>query len=164
MSDINVIFPVQTLKLPDTNPARIDGGQNNFYVLFDDTVSQGGRLPRFRLPDNFDSNPRIILQFSPANTQVGTLTFKWSISVMATPMDAVVDWDVDDFDTVNTGTKTLALNQAEGNPKELEIPLANFDSGSGGNAIVIKIDLDVSGTAAQDAELGTITFVYDDGN
>lgn len=162
MADRPVIIPVESLKLPQTNPAVIAGGGNWFYVLFDDTISQSGRIPRFRLPGDFVSNPRLILQFSPKDTQIGTLTVKWGISIMATVMDAVVDWDIDNFDTVNTGTKTLALNQAEGNPKELIIPLTNFDSGSPGNAIGIRIALDVSGTAAGDMELGTLTLLYSD--
>lgn len=160
--DFPIIFPVQILKLPSTNPARIDGGGNNFYVLFDDTVSKSGRLPRFDLPDNYISNPRLRLGFSLKDTQIGTLTVKWSIYVQADTPDDIVDWDVDDFDTVNTGIKTLVLNQAEGNPKRLEIDLTNFDGGIGGDFIVIKIALDVSGTAAGDVELGTLTFLYSD--
>lgn len=162
MADHFILIPVQTLKLPAINPARIDGGQNNFYILFDDTVSQSGRIPRFRLPDNYVSNPRLILQFSPKDTQIGTLTVKWDISVMAIAMDAIVDWDVDSFDTVNTGIKTLVLNQGEGNPKELITPLTNFDSGAPGNAVGIKVAINVTGTTVGDVELGTITFVYAD--
>lgn len=160
MADVPIIFPVQILKLPTTNPARIDGGDNNFKVLFDDTVSQGGRLPRFRLPSDFISNPRLVLQFAPVDLQVGTLTVKWNISVMASAMGSTADWNVDNFDTANNGSKTMTLNHGSGHPVELIIPLTNFDSGSGGNAIVIKIDLDVTGTLAGDADLGTITFLY----
>lgn len=162
MADKSLIIPVETLKPELTNPSRIDGGGNWFYVLFDDTVAQGGRIPRFRLPVDFASNPRLILQFSPKDTQAGTLTVKWNVSVMASVMDAAADWDSDSFGTANNGSKTLALNHGAGNPTELIMSLTNFDSGSGGDAIGIKIVIDVTGTAVGDIELGTLTFLYAD--
>jgi hypothetical protein len=161
MADRPVIIYPETLKLPVTNPLRIEGGENDFFDLFDDTISQSGRK-KFRLPTDFVGNPRLVLQFSPADLQVGTLTVKWSISVMANVMDSGVNWKSDSFDTVNTGTKTMALNHGSGHPTEITIPLTNFDSGSGGNSITIKIALDVTGTVSGDVELGTITFLYSD--
>lgn len=161
MADHYIIIYPETLKLPSANPARLDGGQKNYYALFDDTVSQSGRKA-FRLPDNYVGTPRLILQFPMADTQTGTLTVKWSISVMAVTPDDPVDIEVDSFDTVNTGTKTLSLNEAEGVLKELEIALSNFDGGIAGDFIVIKIALDISGTATGDVELVTITFKYSD--
>jgi hypothetical protein len=161
MADHYFNIGVETLKLPSSNAARIDGGQNNFYALFDDTTSQSGRK-QFELPANYVSDPRLRLLFTLADTQVGTLTVKWSISVMAVTPDDAVDIETDSFDTVNTGTKTLALNEVAGVLKALEIDLTNFDNGVAGDLIILKIALDVSGTASGDVELTTLQFVYAD--
>lgn len=161
MADHFILIGPETLKIPATNPLRIDGGQPDFLALADDTTSQSGRK-KFRIPDNYVGTPRLILQFKMADTQTGILTVKWSILIMAITPDDAVDAGVDNFDTVNTGTKTLANNEAEGVLKELEIALSNFDSGIAGDRLTIKIALDVSGSAAGDTELETITFVYAD--
>ncbi len=161
MADQFVIISPETLKLSKVNPAKHEGGENDFLTLYDDTVSQSGRK-KFRNPDNFVSNPRLILQFKMKDTQIGTLTVKWSISIMAISPDDAVDAGVDSFDTVNTGTKTLTLNEAEGVLKELEITLTNFDGGVAGDRLTFLIALDVSGSAAGNTELETITYVFAD--
>lgn len=161
MANHYILIGPETLKLPATNPARIDGGQNKFYALFDDTTSESGRKT-FRLPDNYVGTPELILQFAMADTQTGTLTVKYGISVMAVTPDDAVDIETDSFDTVNTGTKTLANNENDGVLKELSISLTNFDGGVAGDLIDLDIALDVSGTATGDVELVSITFKYAD--
>ncbi|MCK5218428.1 hypothetical protein KAR10_02825 [bacterium] len=161
MADHYIIIDPESLKLPVTNPARIDGGQNDYLALFDDTVSQSGRK-KFRNPDNYIGTPRLVLQFKMADTQTGTLTVKWGISVMAVSPDDAVDAGEDDFDTVNTGTKTLANNESEGVLKELDIALTNFDSGIAGDRLTLEIALDITGTASGDTELETISYKYSD--
>lgn len=161
MADRTILIDVETLKIPASNPAQLDGGQEFYYALFDDTTSQSGKK-QFRIPDDYVGTPRLIIQFTMADTQTGTLTVKFGVSAKAVTPDDAVDIESKSFDTVNTGTKTLANNEAEGILKELEIALTNFDSGVAGDLLQLLLALDVTGTAAGDVEAVTFTFKYAD--
>lgn len=161
MADHSILIHPESLKLSDINPLEIDGGQNNFVGIFDDTVSQSGR-ENFRNPDEFNSNPRLILQFDPNDTQTGILTVKWSISIMKVTPGTGVNRKIDNFDTPNIGTKTLSLNHGTGELEELEIALANFAGAIGGDELTLLIALDVSGSATGNIELSTITYKFSD--
>ena len=159
MADRFIVINPEGLKLPSSDPMRVDGGQNDFVGLFDDTTSQSGRV-KFRNPDDYIGTPVLILQFDPNDTQTGTLTVKWDISVMKVTPNTGVNRKVDNFDTANTGTKTLDLNQGTGELVELSISLTNFASAVAGDQLTFQIALNVSGTATGDTELSTITYKY----
>lgn len=143
MATSTIILPVQSAKLPASNPAQIDGGEVNWRLLFDDTTDESCTW-QFRMPVNYASGLTAKLQFSCASTQTGELTAAFEVAVMAVTPDDAADIVTDSYDTVNAGTKALANNQTTGYLKELSIALTNADSLAAGDYIKIKLNRDVS--------------------
>ena len=150
-------LPVQSAKLPASNPCQIDGGQLRWYALFDATTSESAQW-QFIMPATYATTMTLTatLLFAMASTQTGTLTVKFGVSVMAVTAGDAADIETDSFDTVNTGTSTLDNNQTAGYLKSLAITLTNKDSVAAGDLVIIKVARDISGTATGDVELAGI--------
>jgi len=145
MATATIILPVQSAKLPSTNPAAIDGGEVNWRLLFDDTVEDESCTWQFRMPANYASGLTAKIQFSLASTASGDDTAAFQVSVLAvTPDDAEDIVTGSAYDTANAGTKALANNQTAGYLKELSIALTNADSVAAGDYVKIKLNRDVS--------------------
>ena len=155
MATATVILPVQSAKLPATNPAAIDGGEVNWRLLFDDGATAETCTWQFRMPANYASALTAKLQFSVMSTQTGddAKTVKFGVSVMAVTPEDAADIVTESFDTVNTGTKTLATNQTAGYLKDLSVTLTNADSVAAGDYVKIKLAKDVTDTVVGDTEV-----------
>lgn len=156
MATGTIILPVQGFKLPTTNPARIDAGETNWRLLFDDTTAQNA-VQQFRMPSNYGSSPVLKIQYSMASGVTGTIAF--NVSVMAvTPGDAA-DINTESYDTANSGSETVA--GTAGYLKELSIALANADSLAAGDFAKIKLERNATGdTSAGDAEVVAVSLEY----
>lgn len=160
MATGTIILPVQGVKLPSTNPARIDGGNKRFYLLFDDTTAQSAQW-QLQIPSNYGSGLQIKLLFTMESTQSGTNTVEFDISVMAVTPDDSADIETDSFDTLNSGSEVLASDQTAGYLKELSLSLSNVDSLASGDLIILKIERDVTNdTATSDVRLAVAILEY----
>lgn len=146
---------VQQAKLPTSNPARINAADQNWNLLFDATTSQSA-IWQFIMPQSYGSTLIVRIQFSMNTVQSGTNGVVWRAYVAAiTPGDSQ-DINTKTFSSANSGTKTLANNQAAGYVVELTITMTNQDSLAAGDIVMIKLDRDAasgSDTATGDAEL-----------
>lgn len=157
-------FFVQNAKLPTSNPARIDAGDQNWRLLFDPATSQSG-IWQFVMPQDYASviGCSIRLLFTMNTTQSGTNAVIWRTYLMAdTPGDAE-DINSSGFGSANSGTSTLLNNQTAGYVRSILIAQTNDDSLSAGDIVQLKIDRDAangSDTATGDAELVGILLEY----
>jgi hypothetical protein len=161
MATGTIILPVQSAKLPSANPARINGVQTSWALLFDASTSQSGWW-QFRMPQNYASTPVLKIQYTPGTTQSGTLAAVWRayIEGVATASDIFTD----SYGTANSATSTMSNNQAAGILTEVSIPLSNVGGTlAGGNFIKIKIDRDAangSDTATGDMYVVNVSLEY----
>ncbi|KKM85959.1 hypothetical protein LCGC14_1283830 [marine sediment metagenome] len=158
-AEINLSLKPQQAKLPSSNPARIDGGENNWRLLFDATTDESATW-EFILDDDYGAGVLYVdVYFTMASTQTGVNDITWEAYVMKlTPNSDAADIDSDSYDTVNYIQHTLANNQTEGYLRIATITLTNKDSLSAGDYLRIKIARDANGTngtddATSDAEM-----------
>ena len=156
-----IILPVQSAKLPSSNPVQIDGGETNWRLLFDDTTSESGWW-QFRMPTNYASGLTAKLQLACVSTQTedDEKTVKFGVSVMAVTPEDAADINTESYDTVNTGTKTLSTNQTAKYLKELSLALSNADSVAAGDYIKVKVARDISDTCVGDVSLVALSLEY----
>lgn len=151
-SEIQITFQAMSAKLPASNPAVIDGGENTFRLLFDADVDESVSWAGI-LDDDYGSGALYAdVYFSMASATTDTVV--WGIQVMAyTPGDAV-DLNTDSYDTVNLDT--VVVPGTAGYMKKTTITLSNDDSIAAGDLYRIKIYRDadsVSDAATNDAEI-----------
>ncbi len=161
MATGSIILPVQSAKLPSSNPARIDGSTVNWKLLFDAATSQSAWW-QFRLPANYSGSPVLKLQFAPQSTQSGTLAAVWR--AYAEGVAPGSDIATDTYGSANSATSTLANNQAAGILTELSISLSNIGGAfAAGNFVKIMVDRNAasgSDTATGDMALVNATLEY----
>lgn len=158
MATGTIIIPVQGAKLPTSNPAQIDGGQNRWYLLFDATTGESVQW-QFRMPTDYVSGLVLKLQYSMASATTGGVAFDASVA-------AITDGDSEDiesagFASVNTGTATVPATA--GYLDEISITMTNADSLAANDLLMLKIARDPtngSDTATGDAELAAISIEY----
>ncbi len=155
---------VQNAKLPASNPARIDAGDQNWRLLFDPATSQSA-IWQFVMPQDFASVIAfsVRLLFTMASTQSGTNAVIWRTYIMAITAGDNEDINSNGFDSANSGTATLTNNLTAGYVQSISITQTNKDSLSGGDIVQFKIDRDAAAggdTATGDAELVGILLEY----
>lgn len=155
----SINLPVQSAKLPATNPARVDAGDQNWRLLFDATTSQSA-IWQFAMPQDYGSGLQLRLLFSMNATQTGTNTVIFDGYVMADTEGDAEDVNSNGFGAANAGTETLVNNQTAGYLRSLVISLANADSVAAGDFVQLKIDRDVADSATGDVELVAISVEY----
>lgn len=158
MATGTVILPVQSAKLPGTNPAAIDAGENNWRLLFDAATDESC-LWQFRMPTNYSSAPVLKIQYSMNSATSGAVYFQ--ASVMAVSDGDAADINTDSYDTANSGNATVP--GTAGYLDEISITLTNADSVAANDLCKIKLNRDAdnaSDTAAGDAEVVAVSFEY----
>jgi len=152
-----ILLPVQAAKLPASNPARIDGGQNRWYLLFDAATSQSGQW-QFRLPANYSSGLTAKIQYAMASATSGNVIFR--VSVMAVSDGDAADVETDSFATANTSATTTVPGTA-GYMDEISVSLTNDDGAAAGDLIIIKLDRDAAtDSATGDAEVFNVVLEF----
>jgi hypothetical protein len=150
---------VQSAKLPTTNAARIDAGENNWRLLFDPTTSQSA-LWQMVLPQDYasTSSPQLRVLYTMNSATAGNVIFR--ASVMAVTAGDAADINTDSYDTTNTSATTTVPGTA-GFLDSIVISLSNMDSAAAGDLLKIKLDRDAAtDTAAGDAEVVGVVLEY----
>ena len=149
-SEINELLKPQSAKLPSSNPAVIDAGDNNWRLLFDDTTDESC-VWSFILDDDYDASTLyadIHYSMTGANTSDKVC---WEVYVMSyTPGDSA-DIGTDSYDTVNYHEDVCS--DTAGYMITDTITLTNDDSLAAGDYIRMKIARDAgsSGAGTDDA-------------
>lgn len=118
-------------------PAGIDGGQNRWYLVFDDTTPQSAEW-QFIMPYSYASNMTLTAKviYSMASAITGTVEVE--ISIMANADGETIE--TDSFDTVNNGSVTVP--GTAGQQDTIEVTLSNKDSVAAGELVIVKISRD----------------------
>jgi len=150
--EIQITFNVENAKLPSTNPAVIDGGENNFRLLFDANTDESCSWSNV-LDDDYGAGA-LYADIFWSMVSATTDTVVWGVQVSAyTPGDAA-DINTDSYDTVNLDT--TAVPGTAGYMKKTTITLTNDDSIAAGDFYRIKLYRDAdsgSDGATGDAEI-----------
>jgi len=150
-AEIQMTFKAMTAKLPASNPAVIDGGENNFKLLFnadaDESCSWGGILD-----DDYSGTLYCDIYWSMASATADEVV--WDVLLWAvTPSDAA-EINTESYDTANSSTATVP--GTAGYMIKTTITLSNDDSIAAGDMFRIKINRDadnVADDALADAEI-----------
>ena len=149
-------MPINGVKLPSTNPARVDNSETNARLLFDATTSQSG-FWEMTVPQDYGSSPVVRILYSMASATSGS--FFTDVSAMAvTPGDAA-DINTESYDTVNSCDDATVPGTA-GYEDTIACTMTNVDSAAAGDLLKIKIARDVTDTATGDAEIVGVIFEY----
>ena len=151
-SEIQITFSPASAKLPSSGYATIDGGENNWRLLFDDSSDESAYWQDV-LDDDYGSGTLYCdIYYSMASATSGDVV--WNASIMAvTPGDSA-DVNTDSYDTANATTDTVP--GTAGYLDKATVTLTNADSIAAGDYFKLKITRDAdnaSDTAAGDAEV-----------
>lgn len=153
-SEVSVMILPQGAKLPSSNPAVIDAGDNNWRLLYDDSTNETATW-EFVLDDDYGAGTLYAdIYFSMASTQTNVTLCSWGVYAMALTADTDSD-DVgtDSYDTINYGNETFPSNLTAGYVRKATATLTNDDSLAAGDYIRLKIMRDADGdNATGDAE------------
>ena len=158
MATGTVLIPLQSVKLPTSNPCQINADTLTFSLLYDATTGESGSWS-FRMPTNYSSALVIKIQYSMASATSGGVAFDVSIAAV-TPLDAE-DAQLAGFASVNTGTDTVPATA--GYMQEISISLTNADSLAAQDLVILKVARDPTNgtdTATGDAEVLAISLEY----
>lgn len=159
MATGTIILPVQSAKLPASNPAVIDGAENNFRLLFDASTDESC-LWQFRMPVNYASALVAKIQYSMTSATADEVIFQ--VAVMAVSDGDSADINTDSYDTANDSSATTVPGTV-GYLDEISITLTNADSVAAGDYVKIKINRDAddgSDNATGDAEVVAVSLEY----
>jgi len=157
MASATITLPVQAIKLPASNAARINAGEGHWRLLFDDTTSQSGTW-QFRMPSDYASGPIAKILYTMNSATSGTVIFR--ATVMAVTDGDAADIDTDSYDTTNTSGAVTVPGTA-GYLDGISITLTNADSVAAGDLVKIKLDRDAAtDSSTGDAEVVTLSIEY----
>lgn len=159
MATATILLPVESAKLPSTAAAGIDGGNNQWYLLFDDTTVEKCRW-QFRMPGDFSSTLAAKIQYSMASATSGLVAF--NVYIMAISDGDSADIDTDSFDSANVGYATVP--GTAGYLDEISISLSSADSVAAGDLVIVQLeraaDQTSIDTATGDSEVVTFSLTY----
>jgi hypothetical protein len=145
-SEINVELQAQQAKLPTTKFALIDGGDNNWRLLFDADANEFATW-EFIVDDDYGGGTLYAdIYFTMVSATTNEVV--WDVNIMAvTPGDAQ-DVGTDSYDTINTVTETVP--GTAGYLDKSTVTLTNKDSLAAGDYVRIRLKRG-AGKAADDA-------------
>lgn len=157
-----VILPVQSAKISGTYvtaPARIDGGNAAWRLLFSDTQTESA-VWIFRMPQNYSSAFTAKLIYTMVSDTTNKIDFE--VEVMALT-DNESDPDTASFGAVNEVTGGTTVPGTAGIIDEVSITLINADSVAANDWVAIRVNRDhddADDTAAGDLELRALSLEY----
>jgi hypothetical protein len=145
-SEINVELQAQQAKLPTTKFALIDGGDNNWRLLFDADANEFATW-EFIVDDDYGGGTLYAdIYFTMVSAVANEVV--WDVNIMAvTPGDAQ-DVGTDSYDTINTVTETVP--GTAGYLDKSTVTLTNKDSLAAGDYVRLRLKRG-AGKAADDA-------------
>jgi len=152
LAQIYKTFSPQSAKLPSTGYAQIDGGENNWRLLFDDTTSESAYWQDVITSKYSGETLYVDIYYTMTSATSGSVV--WNVSIMAITPGDFADINTDSYDTANSVTD--AVPSTAGYLAKATITLSNIDSLFGGDYFKIKVSRDAvnaNDTAAGDAEL-----------
>lgn len=159
MATATILLPVESAKLPSTAAAGIDGGNDQWYLLFDDTTVEKCRW-QFRMPGDYSSGLTSKIQYCMATATSGLVAF--NVYIMAISDGDSADIDTDSFDSANVGYATVP--GTAGYLDEISTSLSNVDSVAAGDLVVVRLeraaDQTSIDTATGDAKVATFSLTY----
>ena len=149
-----IILPIQGAKLPTSNAALIDAGEQNWRLLFPDSTDYSCSW-QFRMPQDYSTGLKAFIQYS---THTGTNSGKVAFEV---GVFAVTPGDSEDINTaavyvVNSGNHTAPTTV--GILKEMAIGCTGADSLAANDYVRIKLARDAD-DAANDTLTGHVEVV-----
>lgn len=159
MATATILLPVEAAKLPSSNPAAIEGGNDQWYLLFNDSTAENCRW-QLRMPDNYSSTLVAKIQYGMASATTGLVAF--NVYIMAISDGDSADIDTDSFDSANI--ESVTVPGTAGYLDEVSISLTNADSVAAGDLVVVKLeraaDQTSFDTATGDAKVITVSLTY----
>ena len=155
-SEVSVFLRPQQAKLPTSNPAVIDAGNNGWRLLFDDTTQETATW-EFIMDDDYGGGQLYCdVYFSMASGESDEV--QWECYTMAyTPATDSADYDTDSYDTPDVSTTTVAASA--GRVYKQTIIMDSDDSVAAGDIVRIKISTD-SDDGTHDDATGDREFRY----
>ncbi len=164
---LEVNTPVQSYKIAGsfithdaTSGARIDAGQGNWRLLFDDgAIQDEGAVYQFTIPNNYSSTPTTAITYSMETATSGKVEFEGSIMCVS-EADSV---DIGTASFSNLAISSEVVRGTAGYPSTVSITLTDDSCASGDSAwMYISTDADdaVNDTATGDREVVNVTFGY----
>lgn len=159
----NILLPVQSAKIFGdfiTLGGQIENADGLWKMLFDDSQTESC-LWQFRLPENYISSPILNIIYSMASATSGKIDLE--VDVMAISDGDSQDIDSANFDSINEVVGGTTVPATAGYIDEIEIPLTNNNSLSGGDLVIIRLHRDhddTDDTASGDVEILGTTFKY----
>lgn len=157
-----IILPVQAAKISGgfiTNPARIDGGNAAWRLLFSASQTESS-LWMFRMPVNFASGLTAKLIFSMVSATADKVDLEVEIMALS---DDEADPDVASFDSVNEIAGGTTVPGTVGKIKNVSIPCTNDDGVAAGDLVLIRVNRDHDDgddTATGNLELRSLSLEY----
>ena len=152
---------VNRAKLPSSNPAVIDGGENNWRLLFDDTIDENCYW-QTAVRNYQGGTIKCDIYYTMASAITGSVV--WELYVMAVTSGDSADINTDSYDTVNYVQDSVP--GIAGYLKKVTITLSNLDSLADLDYVKFKLARDADGTngidnATGDAEVVAIV-IYEE--
>ncbi len=152
-------LPVTGVKLPATNPARIDRSGETDKLLFDGVTAQCVAW-QFMWPSDYASGGTIKLNGSMASDTTTSHSVKYDFSVWKVTPGAAVSVDTVSYDSVNA-CNTAAIPGTIHFPFTVSCALTNKDGVAAGDNVLLKMCRDTAtDTATGDGEVGFVELSY----
>jgi hypothetical protein len=147
-SEINILLRPQEAKLPSSNPAVIDAGNNGWRLLYDDGDTAESATWEFVLDDDYGSGT---LYCDIYYTMVSGTSdeVEWQVEVMAVTDADSADVDTDSYDTENVAACTV--QDTAGYMDKCTVTLSNDDNVAAGDYVRLKITTDADDATNDDA-------------
>lgn len=149
-----LFLPIQSAKLPTSNPARIDAAENNWRLLFDATTDQSC-LWQGVVPNDYNSDPSLTIFYTMNSATSGSVRFEAKVMAL-TPGD-LADINTDSYDSTNSIGDTVP--GTAGYLASFTLPLTSSDQIQRGDLFKVKINRDANGTTGTDDASGDCEIV-----
>ena len=137
---------IQSAKLPPSNPAAIDAGEQIWRLLYDDTTKETG-IWVMRLPNDYESNPVLKIGYSMVSGTSDEV--EWESDVMA-----VTDGDSENLYSDGFAASQSVVVTVPGTINfldEASLSISNDDSMTAGDILILRLSTDSDDAANDDA-------------
>ena len=150
--EVQMTFSPQAAKLPSSNYAQIDGGENNWRLLFDDSTDESA-VWQDVLDDDYGGGTLYVdIYFTMTSATSGSVV--WNVQIMAVTPGDTEDVNADGYDAVNS--VTVSVPSTAGHLAKATVTLTNADGISAGDYFRLKLTRDADNAnddATGDAEV-----------